>query len=48
MAKSKKHKPNNLVAKHCNEFNKPATHVDRKKRIKSGYKKHNKKVTEDD
>ena len=31
---------NNPVAKNCNKFNKPATHKDRKKAIKRGYKKH--------
>ena len=30
----------NPVAKNCNKFNKPATHVDRKKRAKKGYRKH--------
>lgn len=31
---------NNLVAKHMEDFNRPATHVDRKKKMKSGYSKH--------
>lgn len=31
---------NNLVAKHMEEFNRPATHVDRKRNMKSGYSKH--------
>lgn len=33
---------NNFVAKHINEFNKPATHVDRKKEAKKGKNKHKK------
>lgn len=32
----------NPVAKNCNKFNKPATHTDRKKALKKGYKKHKK------
>jgi hypothetical protein len=30
----------NPVAKNCNKFNKPATHKDRKKAMKRGYRKH--------
>ena len=30
----------NPVAKNLNKFNKPATHVDRKKRDARGYRKH--------
>ena len=30
----------NPVAKNMEKFNRPATHVDRKKRSKSGYTKH--------
>lgn len=30
----------NFVAKHMNDFNKAATHVDRKKKLKSGEVKH--------
>ena len=42
MSKDAKKKPslNNLVAKHMEEFNRPATHVDRKRNMKSGYSKH--------
>ncbi len=32
----------NFVAKNMNTFNKPATHVDRKRKIKSGEVKHKK------
>lgn len=31
---------NNFVAKHMEEFNRPATHVDRKKEMKKGNTKH--------
>jgi hypothetical protein len=31
---------NNPVAKYCNEYNKPATHKDRKKEKANGYVKH--------
>ncbi len=31
---------NNFVQKHMNEFNKPQTHVDRKKEMKNGKVKH--------
>lgn len=37
---AKKIKMNNYVAKYCNEFNKPQTHVDRKKEEKRGKIKH--------
>lgn len=42
MSKDAKKKPilNNLVAKHMEEFNRPATHVNRKKNMKNGYAKH--------
>jgi hypothetical protein len=30
----------NPVARTINKFNKPATHVDRKKRDRNGYRKH--------
>jgi hypothetical protein len=33
-------KSKNPVAKNCNKFNKPATHKDRKKAMKRGYRKH--------
>lgn len=33
-------KRSNPVAKNLNKFNRPATHVDRKKRDRDGYKKH--------
>lgn len=39
MKKVKNKKPN-PVAKNMEKFNRPATHVDRKKRDKEGYKKH--------
>lgn len=35
-------KMNNLVAKHMETFNRPATHVDRKKAFKNGKTKHKK------
>ena len=35
-------KMNNLVAKHMKTFNRPATHVDRKKSFKNGKTKHKK------
>ena len=35
---------NNFVAKHCNEYNKPATHIDRKKQKKKGHEKHKKQL----
>lgn len=38
--KKVKAKVNNLVAKHCETFNKPKTFVDQKKRNKKGYCKH--------
>lgn len=40
---SKKNKTpavNNFVAKHMEEFNRPQTHVDRKKEMKKGTTKH--------
>lgn len=37
---AKKPKLNNLVAKHMEDFNRPATHVDRKKNMKAGYTKY--------
>ena len=36
----KKYAKKNPVAKNLNKFNKPATHVDRKKRDARGYRKH--------
>lgn len=33
-------KPNNLVAKHARQFNKSAVHVDRKKAVDRGARKH--------
>lgn len=30
----------NPVAKHANKFNRSATHVDQKKRLRAGYSKH--------
>lgn len=35
-------KMNNLVAKHMETFNRPATHIDRKKAVKNGKVKHKK------
>ena len=37
---SKDVKINNYVAKHMEKFNRPVTHVNRKKNEKSGYSKH--------
>lgn len=39
-SKSQKVVQNNLVAKHMEQFNRPATFIDRKKESKSGYSKH--------
>ena len=36
----KKSKKTNPVAKNMEKFNRPATHVDRKKRERDGYQKH--------
>ena len=38
--KKKSNKRTNPVAKNMEKFNRPATHVDRKKRERDGYKKH--------
>ena len=38
-------KINNLCAKHMNTFNKPQTHVDKKKASKDGYVKHKKDMS---
>jgi len=35
-----KRRKTNPVAKNLNQFNKPATHVDTKKRALKGYRKH--------
>lgn len=35
---------NNYVAKYCNEYNKPATYIDRKKEHKKGKEKHKKQL----
>lgn len=35
---------NNYVAKYCNEYNKPVTHIDRKKESKKGKEKHKKQL----
>lgn len=40
MSKKKKNKEQNFVHKHMEEFNRPATHVDRKKESKNGKTKH--------
>lgn len=42
MSKSKKSKPcvQNFVHKHMETFNKPQTHIDRKKELKKGSTKH--------
>ena len=36
----------NPVAKNCNKFNKPATHVDRKKAAARGYDKYKRYIKE--
>ncbi len=46
MKKVKNKKPN-PVAKNMEKFNRPATHVDRKKREKEGYKKHKEQEKEE-
>ncbi len=41
-----KQKLRNPVAKNCNKFNKPATHVDRKKAAARGYDKYKRYIKE--
>ena len=45
--KKVRNKTPNPVAKNMEKFNRPATHVDRKKREKEGYKKHKEEEKEE-
>ncbi len=45
--KKGRNKTPNPVAKNMEKFNRPATHVDRKKREKEGYKKHKEEEKEE-
>jgi hypothetical protein len=46
LGKMEKQRLRNPVAKNCNKFNKPATHVDRKKAAARGYDKYKRIIKE--